>query len=154
MSMLVDLDYEESLNQIAPEGEYGIRLTKDAVQGISASSQKPMVTCEWEPFDPPPHVTMDQIQKCKIMSWISLQPNALFTLKEVLHAAKSDLICKACNQPYSAEIDRCPSCQSTKFSADLGVLKQGLEIGAYLKPGRNQKNTRDVTEIVKYFQRP
>jgi uncharacterized OB-fold protein len=93
---------------------------------------------------------MDLLSKVELTTWISLAPHALFTLKQVYSAAKIELECANCGDFYTAALDRCPKCQSTKFAIDYSVL-DGIEIGAFLRVEKDQKGEKDVNVVEKYF---
>lgn len=160
----MQLDFTESAKQLAPEGEYLLRWApqnklvdfnktgkKPFVLGPSKASGKPVWTLQWEPFNPPPGVSMDQIEKCVILDWVSLSPNALFTAKNLIWACGQQIECSNCHAEYEANLDTCPECQSAVFLVDWDFL-DSAQPGAFVKIEKDQKGERDVNTIKKYFR--
>lgn len=143
------LDYTESQRQLCPDGEYSLRC-KEKKQELSKTSKQPMITVDWYPFDPPPGVTMDQIEKCSIRTWVSLAPNALFTLKNLMHASGIACECAGCGNEYEANLDQCPSCQSALFEFDPDFIDTASP-KALIAIEKDQKGEKDVNVIKKYF---
>lgn len=107
------LDYTESQRQVAPMGEYSVRFIKWTKE--QSKKGKPMLVLEAELFNPPPGVTMEMIERAKPRAFISLAPNALFSLKELWYAAGEEIECQDCQTMYEAYLDKCPKCMSLKF---------------------------------------
>jgi hypothetical protein len=143
------LDYTESQRQLAPDGEYSLR-AKEKKQELSKTSKQPMITIDWLPFDPPPGVTMDQIDKCSIRTWVSLAPNALFTLKNLMHACGVQCECAGCGNNYDANLDACPNCGSALFEFDPDFIDTATP-KALVAIEKEQKGEKDVNVIKKYF---
>jgi len=149
MPMKMSFDYTESARQIAPEGEYQGRMKEKKLE--TSSKGKPMLTVTWLPYDPPPGVSMDQIDKCELRDWISLAPNALFSLKNLCVGCGIQITCVSCNNDYEAKHDFCPSCQSALFTVDLDLIDD-KNPGLFVTITKD-KNDKDVNEIKKYFQK-
>lgn len=138
------IDFTESQRQVCPEGEYSLRAEKKEVKNSSAG--KPMIEITWIPFNPPDGVSMDQIEKAKPKDWISLAPNALFSLASLMNAAGVPKECSSCQNQYSAKLDVCDRCSSAVFDVDSDFIDT-CEVRAFLKVKKDQKNENDVNEI-------
>ena len=145
----MQLDFTESQRVIAPEGEYSLRL-KEKVKKPSRASGKLMFELSWMPFDPPDGVSQESLDKCIIKDWISLAPNALFSLKNLMWASGVECECAGCNNKYSAKLDACDRCQSAVFSVDDDFIG-ATEVRAFIIVKKDQAGENDVNEIKKYL---
>lgn len=149
------LDFSESKRVVYPEGEYSLQPTKRTTKP-SKSSGKPMFEMEWRPFNPPDGVNMQDYQNAKgenppIRSWISLAPNALFSLANLMFAAGMDKECAGCGLGYKANLEVCPSCQSALFEFDPDAIDQIQEVRAFVKVEKDQKGENDVNTIATFI---
>lgn len=147
MGMKMKFDMTDSKRQLAPEGEYALRFKSKKIE--NSSKGKPMITLDWTPFNPPPGVAMSDIEKCQIRTWVSLAPNALFTLKNLCHACEQEITCVSCNNDYDPSLDVCPACQSPLFEVDLDFIDTSTP-KAFIKIEKDQKGEKDVNTVVKY----
>lgn len=92
---------------------------------------------------------MADLEKARLMTWVSLAPNALFTLKNLCFACVQDITCSSCNADYVASLDVCPNCQSPMFEVDLDFIDSATP-KAFVKIEKDQKGEKDVNTIVKY----
>ena len=142
------LDFTESQRQIAPEGEYSLRC-KELIRKNSKAG-RPMLEIHWIPFNPPAGVGMDEIDKCIIKDWISLSPNALFSLKNLMHACGVECECASCNNKYSAKLEVCDRCQSAVFEVDDDFILTS-EPKAFVVVAKDQNNENDVNQVKAYI---
>lgn len=142
------LDFTESQRQIAPEGIYSLRC-KDKTIKLS-KNQKPMVEIYWIPFNPPDGVSMDQIDKCTLKAWISLAPNALFSLANLMAATNQEKECVNCGNKYSAKLEVCDRCSSAVFEFDPDFI-DSAEPQAFITIKKDQNNENDVNEVTTYI---
>lgn len=147
MGMKMKFDYSDSKRQIAPRGEYQLRLKAKNIKNSKAGN--PMIEADFTPFNPPNGVLMDQIDKCVIRTWISLAENALFTLKNLCFACDQEIECANCHTTYSADLEECPNCKSPIFEVDLDFIDTA-QPWAFVEVEKSQDGARDVNTILKY----
>lgn len=146
--MKMHLDFSESKRQLAPEGIYTLRCD-DIKLETSKKSGNQMFVIDWVPYNPPAGIPFDAIDRCKIRTWVSLAPNALFTLKNLLKACNIPCECSNCATEYEAGLDECPDCKSTLFTFDPDQIRAATP-QAYVKVEKSQDGARDVNTIERY----
>lgn len=142
------LDFSESQRQIVPEGEYQLRCKEYKIK--NSKSGKPMIEISWIPFDPPSGVTMAEIDKAVLRDWVSLAPNALFSLKNLMLACGQECECANCGNKYSAKLEVCDRCQSAVFEVDDDFISRA-EPRAFVTVKKDQNNENDVNEVKTYI---
>lgn len=145
--MKMRFDYTESKRPIAPEGEYSLRFKKKSI-GPAKESGKDRIEIDYELFDPPPGVSMAEIEKVNLRTWVSLSPNALFTLKNLAYACNQKITCAGCSTDYEGILEVCPECQSPLFEVDLDFIDTNSP-KAFLKIEKD-RNGKDQNNVVRY----
>lgn len=142
------LDFTESQRQVVPEGEYSLRCKEKKIK--PSKSQKPMIEITWIPFDPPDGVAMSQIDKANLKDWVSLAPNALFSLANLMVACGVSKECSNCQNSYSAKLEVCDRCQSAIFDFDPDFIDTA-EPRAFVIVKKDQAGENDVNEVKTYI---
>lgn len=147
------LDFSESKKVVYPEDEYSLRFSKKDIK--SSSKGKPMIELWWTPFNPATGIDMSDYLDGKgnqkeIPDWISLAPNALFSLANLMFAAGVEKECGNCQVKYPANQNVCPSCQSAMFEFDPDFIDQIQDVRAFVIVQKD-KNENDVNSVKTYI---
>jgi len=115
----IKLDYTDSKRPVAPEDEYQLKMEKMVEKDSKA--KKPMFECDLS------FLTGDfpKRELASVRTWISLAPNALFSLVAYMKACEIEKECAECDTKYEPQIDECPSCESAQFNVDKDELMAG-----------------------------
>lgn len=118
--MKIKLDYTDSKRPVAPTDEYQLKMEK-MTEKNSKSSGRPMFECDMS------FLTGDfpKREQAKLRTWISLAPNALFTLVAYMKACEIEKECAECDTRYEPQLDECTACGSAMFNVDKDELITG-----------------------------
>ena len=142
------LDFTESQRVLCPEDEYSLRLKEKTIKNSAAG--KPMIELSWIPFDSATGIPASDLEKCILKDWISLQPNALFSLKNLMLACGVSCECQSCGNTYSAKLEVCDRCQSAIFQVDPDFIDSS-EPRAFVIVTKDKAGENDVNQIKKYI---
>jgi len=141
---------KESIRPKAPEGEYSLRLDpKTTLKPENSQAGKPMLVLYWHLFNPPPGVNFEDIKDCEVRDKITLSPNALFSIRNLLWACDIPLECDSCKTVYTADLDGCPNCKKTLFGFESELIRT-KHPRAFVNQEKAFQSENIVNSIVKY----